>query len=1586
MFSKYDYITFVADETVKKVTESPKEWMNFLKTASRIYRYPFNEQLLIYAQRPDATACASIDIWNDRMHCWVNKGAKGIALIDDRFPNKHKLKYVFDVSDVHKSWNGGILPKRWEMKSEYESEVIKRLESIYGKTSSVRSFPERLIELSGKIAEEYTQDILPDLISVQEDSFLSGLDEYNVGVEIRETLSSSIAYMLLTRCDIDADTYIDDFKFDFIRDFNSPSTLCILGDAVSEMSEPILRDIYRVVEALDRKKEIGEKRLENNSQSYYNALTRESGVVVEDNINIEGGSEYGADLQERRGLPDTGSGLRNGAGREPDEVRDVEGDIPKESSSRDLFRKTADGDAQRTLPDDTETGRGESREDNQLYDEDGGRDRGTESERPDGVGTQDELDNEQSGRDSDERDSLQLVTGLDGNITAEVKYEQISMFPTVLEQKGTIAAVEAKSNASTAFSFSEGFTQEEIDHVLCGGSGFQNGKYRIYEYALEGHDTKEFADFLKNEYGIGGRTGSLQNVEHSYEDHSAKGIKISKGDIMNPDAEILLNWKVVAKRISELVYEDKYLTKEQLAQYEQKQLEEVQAELTIESHEAESGADGRRAFPHLNDEPKAEQPQQSQIVNNYHITDFNLGVGAPKEKYQRNVEAIKTLQTVEAEGRAATPEEQEIMSKYVGWGGLSDAFDDTKSGWQYEYAELKELLTPEEYSSARSSTLNAHYTSPTIIRGIYQTLERFGFEKGNILEPSMGIGNFFGMLPPTMEKSRLFGVELDDISGRIAKQLYPNAKIEVKGFEETTFPNDFFDVAIGNVPFGQYKVLDKEYDKKNFMIHDYFFAKTLDKVRPGGVVAFVTSKGTMDKASENVRQYIAERAEFMGGVRLPNTAFKANAGTEVTSDILFFKKRDRLVMEEPDWVHTKENKDGILMNSYFADNPEQVVGRMEMISGPFGPESACLPDTDRDFDTQLNDSLSNIEGYIDLPQIDVDELGSDIEDRTLSADPNVKNFSYTIIDDEVYYRENSIMKPVEMPDTKLERIKGMVAIRDCTRELIDLQLDDVSEENIQEKQKELNNLYDDFANKFGRLNSRNNKSAFSQDSSYSLLASLEKFDSDGNFLEKADMFSKRTIKRAEVVTSVDTATEALAVSLNEKAKVDIAYMASLTGKTENNVIEELTGIVFKNPISEQWEPADEYLSGNVREKLQVAKSYAENNPDYEVNVRALDRVMPKDLDASEIEVRLGATWIEPEYYQQFMIETFKTPAYLTESRWSQSTIGVQYSDVTGLWNIRGKNADRNNPLVNATFGTERANAYKILEDSLNLKDSRVYDIILEDGKEKRVLNKKETTLASQRQEAIREAFKDWIFTDPERREVLVRKYNEIYNSIRPREYDGSHLIFPGMSPEITLRPHQKNAVAHQLYGNNTLLAHCVGAGKTWEMTAAAMESKRLGLCRKSLFVVPNHLTEQWGSDFLQLYPGANILVATKKDFEPANRKKFCSRIATGDYDAVIIGHTQFEKIPLSNERQSAMIEKQIDEIEAAIALAKAERGERYTIKQMENSSKQLKVKLEKLNDRSRKDDVVTFEQLGVDRLFVDESHNYKNRAKRCRTR
>ncbi|MBQ8086247.1 MAG: DEAD/DEAH box helicase family protein [Lachnospiraceae bacterium] len=963
-------------------------------------------------------------------------------------------------------------------------------------------------------------------------------------------------------------------------------------------------------------------------------------------------------------------------------------------------------------------------------------------------------------------------------------------------------------------------------------------------------------------------------------------------------------------------------------------------------------------------EPKSE---------NYHIINSHLGEGSPKEKFRRNVNAIRLLKQLEEEGRTALPSEQETLAQYVGWGGLPDAFDETKSNWSSEYAELKELLTPEEYRSARESTLNAHYTSPTIISGIYETLERMGFDKGNILEPSMGVGNFFGMLPEALSKSRLYGVELDDLTGRMAKQLYPQAKIEIKGFEETHYPNDFFDVAVGNVPFGQYKVNDKDFNNKNFLIHDYFFAKTLDKVRAGGIVAFVTSKGTMDKQGENVRKYIAERAELLGAVRLPNTAFKDNAGTEVVSDILFLKKRDRLVREEPDWIHTKEDENGIEMNSYFVDNPEQIVGQMKMVSGPYGMQATCEPDPDKPFDEQLKIALSNIQGSIDVIEQSFDELDVEDEREVLPADPDVRNFSYTIVDNDLYYRENSVMKPVEAPESKLERIKGMVSIRDCTRELIDMQLEEAPDTMITDKQKELNEIYDSFEKKFGRINSRTNKSAFNQDSSYSLLASLEKFDSDGNFKEKADMFSKRTIKRAEVVTSVDTATEALAVSLSEKAKVDLSYMSELSGKKEEQITQGLAGVIFKNPITKEWETADEYLSGNIRNKLEVAKANAYDNPEYAINVTALEKVMPKELDASEIEVRVGATWIDPKYIEQFMVERFETPESLMGDH-----IKVNYSDVTGTWNISGKSYDSGNSLVNYSFGTQRVNAYKILEDSLNLKDTRVYDTIYEDGNEKRVLNKKETTLAREKQEAIKEAFKNWIFDEPERRGVLVKKYNQIFNSTRPREYDGSHLTFPGMSPEITLRPHQKNAIAHQLYGNNTLLAHCVGAGKTWEMTAAAMESKRLGLCRKSLFVVPNHLTEQWGSDFLQLYPGANILVATKKDFEPANRKKFCSRIATGDYDAVIIGHTQFEKIPLSIERQKAIVERQIDEIEIEISAAKAERGERFTIKQMEKTRKSLKTRLDRLNDASKKDDVVTFEQLGVDRLFVDESHNYKN--------
>ncbi|MEY8519288.1 DEAD/DEAH box helicase family protein, partial [Lachnospiraceae bacterium 29-84] len=931
-------------------------------------------------------------------------------------------------------------------------------------------------------------------------------------------------------------------------------------------------------------------------------------------------------------------------------------------------------------------------------------------------------------------------------------------------------------------------------------------------------------------------------------------------------------------------------------------------------------------------EPKIDK---SKAVN-FHITDDALGIGGAKEKFRRNVEAIRTLEKIESENRIATPEEQKILSQYVGWGGLADAFDESKSAWAGEYQELKSLLSETEYASARESTLNAHYTSPVIIRSIYEALEKMGFEKGNVLEPAMGIGNFFGMLPEKMQESRLYGVELDGITGRIAKQLYPKADIKISGFEKTDYPNDFFDVAVGNVPFGQYKVADRQYDRNNFrgtgfLIHDYFFAKTLDKVRPGGVVAFVTSKGTMDKKSPEVRKYLAQRAELLGAVRLPNTAFKENAGTEVTSDILFLKKRDRVMDLEPDWVHLSEDENGIAMNSYFAEHPEMIVGKMEMVSGPYGMESTCQPDTTRPFAEQLKEAVSRIDG--EFEEVELDELEDEFADQTIPADPYVKNYSFCVVDDKVYYRENSIMKPVEMKDSMLERIKGMVGIRDCTQELINVQLQEYPDSVIQEKQAELNRLYDDFSKKYGLINSQTNKRAFNQDSSYCLLCSLEKTDEEGKFKGKADMFTKRTIKKAEVVTSVDTATEALAVSLSEKARVDLDYMAELSGKSIDTIKEELAGIIFQNPVTDKWETADEYLSGNVRDKLETAKAYAENHPEYTVNVQALTQVQPKELDASEIEVRIGATWIKPEYLEDFMRDTFETPKHLFD----KNVMGIQFSGVTGQWNVKGKNADYGNALVNMTYGTSRRNAYQILEDSLNLKDSRVYDTIEEDGKEKRVLNKKETTLAAQKQDTIREAFKDWVFRDPDRRQDLVAKYNKLFNSTRPREYDGAHLKFPGMTPDIELKPHQKSAVAHVLYGDNTLLAHCVGAGKTFEMTAAAMESKRLGLCQKSLFVVPNHLTEQWASDFLRLYPGANILAATKKDFEPANRKKFCSRIATGDYDAVIIGHSQFEKIPLSIERQEAMIERQINEIELAIEQAKADNGERYTIKQMEKT-------------------------------------------------
>ena len=949
-----------------------------------------------------------------------------------------------------------------------------------------------------------------------------------------------------------------------------------------------------------------------------------------------------------------------------------------------------------------------------------------------------------------------------------------------------------------------------------------------------------------------------------------------------------------------------------------------------------------------------------------------------KERFRRNIMAIQLLKKCQEENRFATPDEQIILSKYVGWGGIPEAFDENNSAWGTEYLELKTVLTPEEYTAARESTLTAFYTPPEVTTAIYNALSQMGFREGNLLEPSCGIGNFIGMLPQSMENAKIYGVELDPISAGIAQQLYQKSSIAARGFEEVNVPDSFFDGVVGNVPFGDFKVLDKRYDKHNFLIHDYFFAKSLDKLRPGGLMALVTSKGTMDKTNPAVRKYIAQRADLLGAIRLPNNTFKGNAGTEVVSDILFLQKRDRLIDIEPDWVHLDTDENGIEMNSYFVRHPEMVLGEMKMVTGRFGLESTCEPYENANLESQLAEAVSNIHGEISDYEVD-DEMES--EDNSIPANPSVRNFSYTVVDDVIYFRENSKMTPVEVSATAENRIKGMIAIRDCVRELIELQTEDYPDSEIKQAQEKLNTLYDNFTKKYGLINSRANTSAFNADSSYALLAALEVLDENGELERKADMFTKRTIKPHIPVTEVDTASEALAVSMGEKATVDMPYMQQLTGKTEQELYSDLKGVIFLNPLygyGNSTEPkylmADEYLSGNVREKLALAKRSAEVYPeDYTVNVEALEKVQPKDLTASEISVRLGATWLPPEIAQQFMYEFLDTPL------WARWNIKVHFSQYSGEWNVEGKSYDRGNVKAYNTYGTSRINAYKIIEETLNLKDVRIFDYIEDDeGKKKAVLNKKETAIAQSKQELIKQGFQDWIWADPTRREKLTKLYNEKFNSIRPREYDGSHITFSGMNPEIELREHQKNAVAHILYGGNTLLAHAVGAGKTYEMVAAAQESKRLGLCNKSLFVVPNHLTEQWAAEYLQLYPSANILVATKKDFETKNRKKFCGRIATGDYDAIIIGHSQFEKIPMSIERQRAILEQQLEEVAAGIMDLKRNRGENFSIKQLEKTRKSIKQKLEKLNDQTRKDDVVTFEELGVDRLFIDESHYYKN--------
>ena len=2044
--SKLQDIRNLVQEHAVSVSSSPGDWMDYMDTASRLYRYSFSDQLLIHAQRPDATACASLELWNEKMLRWVNRGARGIALFDETWQNT-KLRYVFDISDTHMV-AGGRSPYLWKMQEHQREEILTHLAEVYAlEEKDTATLQDALMAVAREMVNDNLEEYLDGLEYAVEGTYLEDLDEVTIRSDFRQLATDSVYYLLSRRCGLDPMELLEEEDFMHITDYNRLSVLTFLGNAASQLSESILIDIGKTVHKISleearKEVEISNERNYNN----FNTLMRENKNQdvennKEENIENEGGTDYGTDISSQGGLP-VSEPDRRGGRSDNREIRDASEDIPEGTQEQPVSEPVPDRKAEQPSGRDREGSTGEDGQpDGETAEEPSGTGQGS---RPDGLDSTYERTDGNSGREHLDGIGIQLVedTREDGLSKAEEEIASalsLPEYPTANEQKrqigervaalyaGEIPIPEsvvddilrtggnrtgsqlriiynfmseqspgeytefvkreygkggkgfqmdgreysvwfdetgmqiavghtvadqildkaflswkdvsrrihqlldqgeyapqsvldaARSNAvkehAQALAYMKGdmaegvaeivfdeedlphlhsiypeitdyleekledpqwlselnerldalaeayeenhsimrfhhynpiniskqfqkfadevipyqardgfawkdhpmfITQDEIDAYLAGGGAYSQGRLRTYSFYLLHEDERSRTGFIKEQYGIGGSSHALSGADDSHANYDGKGLFLARGAYGNPYTSVLLSWNKVANRVAYLIKNDQFLQAEDYArmpEYEQEQMankvlrfydrlpeeidrpftddffwekpgkemeavlenpeqteellqkmdaalaalpldfeaygtnyqqktellselhqyaegtytifptpeaepsfaepsghqmtmfdfldtkavteptvvdmsdveeieeEEVTAkedipenqeqeitetsegqeqkeseeEITVKTAEelAESwdegvfeyqgyhfeavgvlpeGIEGKDLVAqtrsntelhlstyHTEDFPKYSyddfyavsnaptadvfrcletgrnyipgenelfgyegefqpylKPEVEEIVtepHNFRIQDNDLGAGGPKAKYKANMEAIHLLQTLEQEERLATPEEQEILSRYVGWGGIPQAFEEKNSSWTNEYLELKNTLSPEEYSAARASTLNAFYTSPTVIRSMYEALENMGLKQGNILEPSCGVGNFMGLIPESMGKANMYGVELDPVSGKIAKQLYQKNKIAVQGFEETSYPDSFFDCVIGNVPFGAYQVSDRRYDRHHFMIHDYFIAKSLDLVRPGGVVAVVTSSGTMDKQNPAVRQYIANRAELLGAIRLPNNAFQRNANTSVVSDILFFQKRDRASIEEPEWLNLKETPEGYSVNAYFAEHPEMVLGEFTTESTQYGKQEVTVkPKEGITLEEQLKEAVQNIHGTITELELSDTELEEDVV--FIPADPDVKNFSFTVVNEEVYYRENSVMNCMELPAMTAERVKGMVKIRDVTNELIRCQMEEGSDEQITKLQEKLNEEYDIFTAKYGLISSNANKRAFSQDSSYCLLTSLEFLDDKGELKRKADIFTKRTIRRAETVTSVDTASEALAVCIGERAGVDLSYMAQLSGKTEEELTEELAGVIFKNPIGEKWEPSDEYLSGNVREKLQIAKQFAEDHPEYQVNVQYLEQVQPKDLDASEIEARLGATWISEDYITRFMAETFHTPRYYVGSK-----VKVQYAEVTGQWNVMGKNVDSyGNALVTSTYGTQRANAYRLLEDALNLRDTKIYDTVQDADGEHRELNRKETMLAQQKQELIKEEFKEWIFKDLHRREDLCKIYNERFNSIRPREYDGSHIQFVGMNPEITLMPHQKNAVAHVLYGNNTLLAHCVGAGKTFQMIAAGMESKRLGLSQKNLYVVPNHLTEQWGGDFLRLYPGANILVATKKDFEPANRKRFCSRIATGDYDAVIIGHTQFEKIPLSRERQIAMLEDQIADITFSIEEAAHQAGQNYTIKQLEKTKKSLQARMKKLNDQTRKDDVVTFEQLGVDRLFVDESHSFKN--------
>lgn len=1819
MAKKYELISDLYEQISIEVTRDPQTWRLFLKTACRNYKLRFDEQLLLFAQRPDAIAVLEIERWNTAFGRWVNRGAKGIAVFEDSTGESQRLKYYFDIADTHGTEQSREVPV-WKMSEEYQSDVAEALKNAFGTSTDSDDLRIVIKESVVNAVDDNIDDYIYGIVKSGTGSEIDYMKPEDAEEIYKRIVTNSVVYMIYER--LGMDNLLTDDDFNGIEYFSTPELLNSIGYATGDIARMGLGIVSKTIRSTKKEKQQVIQpvinKISDNERSSYNERNH---------------------LHNAGRLSDSGSDITDTAGSYSRQMGRDEERI-SEAASQSNVLQSDDELSVNTVP--RRNGTESAQTGGQTYERNVGNtgaDGRIESKRHDEMGSADEQSQTRSSRDSYSADNNERLSN-------------IKPLPSINEQTAFIAEYEAEVTKASAFSI----PNEIINDHLANGSGFRDGKYRIYEQFRRSLSQKENADFLKNEYGIGGGTHA-GGVSGYYYDHNAKGICISKGFADNA-TRINLNWLEVAKRIQLLINNDRYLNAKEkehyaqwlnereerqyteqglstsenkdnekyiykvgdtvfigaseyritakddkqimlsdanaplfnkqyyIADFEQKIKENALNEhLKVILSEEESNTSvisetnttpindddyyfndaerkevvavyynpdaisgGQFVFAHIpydliskakdvasdtdsfyeyldenaytelidvgteeyrtvlseysdpnpdfigrneenmlqlialaknenitydkngyhaddldegdlikvdgeiwavksvssysislinesgdkkfisnspdskwqetlvsrynfefignregtntqvnnestdskqlktahehkknrkqNNAPSVLYPEiNNDYRTNFHIDTDELGAGTPLERYYNNINAIRLLKKLNSEHRLATPTEQVILSQYVGWGGLPQFFEQSNS----HYNELKDLLTDSEYTSARESTLTAFYTPPTVISAVYKVLENMNFKNGNLLEPSCGIGNFIGMLPITMQDSKVYGVELDTISAGIAQQLYQKSSIAAQGFENVNIPDSFFDGVVGNVPFGDFKVVDKKYDKHNFLIHDYFFAKSLDKLRPGGVMALITSKGTMDKENSSVRKYIAQRAELLGAIRLPNDTFKSSAGTEVVSDILFLQKRDRLIDIEPDWVHLDTNENGIRMNSYFVQNPEMVLGEMKTVSGRFGQQVTCEPYTDSNLADLLSDAIANIHGEISDYENDVatDELE---EDMSIPADASVKNFSYSVVNDKLYFRENSRMIPVTVSATAESRIKGLIIIRDCTRNLIELQADDYPEEDIKAAQELLNTKYDNFTEKYGLINSRANKSAFSDDSSFALVSALEILGDEGQLERKADIFFKRTIMPHKPITQVDTASESLAVSIGEKACIDMEYMQSLTGKEENELFNDLKGVIFLNPLYEgnnenlsKYFTADEYLSGNVREKLAIARNSAKVDSRFNINVEALEKVQPEDLTASEISVRLGSTWLPVDIVQQFIYEFLNTPGY------AKSSIIVHYSKYTGEWSIDGKSYDRSNVKAYNTYGSARINAYRIIEETLNLKDVRIFDYVEDiDGNRKAVLNKKETAIAQSKQELIKQGFQDWVWSDPERRERLCKLYNEKFNSIRPREYDGSHIVFSGMNPEITLREHQRNAVAHILYGGNTLLAHAVGAGKTFEMVAAAQESKRLGLCNKSLFVVPNHLTEQWASEYLQLYPSANILVATKKDFETKNRKRFCGRIATGDYDAVIIGHSQFEKIPMSIERQRASLEQQENEITEGLAELKRNRGENFSIKQLERAKKSIRQKIEKLNDQSRKDDVVTFEELGVDRIFVDESHYYKN--------